>query len=100
MKKKYYCEADKRLLDRPTEPLYRFVTTAKTWVIAESEEEALVLAKENLEQKYHGSGTVLGQPRVTKVVDLPVDWSYGYDGERQSGPTASISDLVGNHVIR
>jgi hypothetical protein len=98
--KKYFFEAAKKQLEKPTEPLYINCAKAKCWVIAEDEAQAAVLASEKLHKQYDGSGTVLGKPSITKVVDLPVDWSYGYGDERKSGDTASIGDLVGKNVIR
>ena len=98
--KKYFFEAAKKQLEKPTEPLYVNCAKAKCWVIAEDDAQAAVLAAKKLQEKYAGSGTVLGTPVVTKCVDLPVDWSYGYGDERKSGDTASIGDLVGNNVIR
>ena len=98
--KKYFYEAQKKLLEKPTEPLYINCTTAKCWVLAENEAEAAEKAAAKLQAKYLGSGTVLGQPVLTKVAELPVDWSYGYGDERRIGATESIGDLVGNNVIR
>lgn len=98
--KKYYFEAAKKQLEKPTEPKYLFCTTAKTWVVAENEAEAKTLAAAKLQEKYHGAGVVLGEPVLTKSAELPVDWSYGYGDARKSGATASIGDLVGNNVIR
>lgn len=98
--KKYYYEASKKLLDRSTEPLYVHCTTAKCWVIAESEAEAEKLACAKLHAKYDCTGTVLGKLTLTKSAELPIDWSYGYGDERKSGDTAALGDLVGNNVIR
>ncbi len=98
--KKYYYEAQKKQLEKPTEPNYLYCSTAKCWVIAENEAEAAVLAEQKLHEAYYGSGTVLGKPVLTKSAELPVDWSYGYGDERKSGDTASIGDLVGSSVIR
>ena len=98
--KKYYFEAQKKQLEKPTEPSYVYCAPAKCFVLAESEAEAAVLAEKKLGEQYYGSGFVLGKPVLTKCVELPVDWSYGYGDERKSGDTASIGDLVGNNVIR
>lgn len=98
--KKYFVEAHKKQLEKPTEPYYINCATAKCWVIAENEAEALELGCKKLHAENDGTGVVLGKPFVTKCVDLPVDWSYGYGDERKSGDTASIGDLVGNYVIR
>ena len=98
--KKYFFEAQKKQLEKPTEPLYVYCAKARCFVYAENEEEAAVLAEKKFQEKYYGSGTILGKPVLTKCADLPVDWSYGYGDERKSGDTASIGDLVGNNVIR
>ena len=98
--KKYEFEASRKQLEKPTEPKYLFNTTAKTIVYAEDECEAEILAKDKLEQEYYGTGVVLGEPLMVRCSELPIDWSYGYGDARRSGPTDSIGDLVGNHVIR
>ena len=98
--KKYYYEAQKKQLEKPTESCYLNCATAKCWVLAENEAEAAALAAAKLRGGYHGTGVVLGTPVLTKCVDLPVDWSYGYGDTRKSGDTASIGDLVGNDIIR
>ena len=98
--KKYFYEAQKKQLEKPTEPLYVSCAPARCWVLAEDEAEAVVKAAAKLDEKYHGTGTILGTPVLTKVSELPVDWSYGYGDDRRSGDTASIGDLVGNYVIR
>jgi len=98
--KKYYFQAQKKQLEKPTEPCYVCCAPARCFVLAESEAEAAVLAEKKLTEQYYGTGTVLGKPVLTKCAELPVDWSYGYGDERKSGDTASIGDLVGNHVIR
>lgn len=84
---KFYFEADKKQWEKPTEPKYMFCATAKVWAIAETEEEARAIALEKLNAKYHGSGTLLDEPRLrlTKSAELPVDWSYGYGDERGAG---------------
>lgn len=46
--KKYFYEAQKKQLEKPTEPLYLCCAKAKCWVIAGSEAEAEVLAAEKL----------------------------------------------------
>jgi len=84
--KKYYFEVDKKQLEKPTEPLYVFCAPARTWAIADSEEQARSLALEKLNAKYHASGMYLGQElRLTNVADLPADWNYGYGDERLAG---------------
>ena len=98
--KKFYYEAQKKQLEKPTEAAYVSCATAKTWVVAETEAEAAVLAAKKLHEKFDGSGVVLGAVVLTKSADLPVDWSYGYGDERKSGCTCSIGDLCGNYVIR
>lgn len=98
--KKYFFEAAKKQLEKPTEPNYVFCSTAKVIVCAENEAEAKTLATEKLCKKYNGTGVVLGEAKLTACRELPLDWSYGYGDERKSGDTASIGDLVGNHMIR
>jgi hypothetical protein len=98
--KKYFYEAQKKQLEKPTEPLYVNCAKAVCYVLAENEAEAAVLAEKKLHAKYDGSGVVLGKAVLTKVAELPVDWSYGYGDERKSGETATLGDLVGKNVIR
>lgn len=98
--KKYFYEAQKKQLEKPTEPLYVSCAKARCWVVAENEDEAAVLASAKLHGQYDSAGTVLGRPVLTKCVELPVDWSYGYGEARRSGGTDAIGDLVGNDVIR
>ncbi len=98
--KKYYFQAQKKQLEKATEPSYVYCAPAKCFVLAESEAEAAALAEAKLREMYHGTGVVLGRAVLTKCAELPVDWSYGYGDGRKSGDTASIGDLVGNNVIR
>ena len=42
--KKYYCEAQKKQLEKPTEPKYVFCTTAKCFVLAENDDDDRVKA--------------------------------------------------------
>lgn len=98
--KKYFFEAARKQLEKPTEPKYVFCTTAKTIVCAEDEAAARELAEEKLKKEYAGSGILLGEVKCVAECDLPTDWSYGYGDARRSGPTEDIGDLVGNHVIR
>lgn len=98
--KKFVFEAAKKQWEKPTEPKYVFCCTAKATVIAEDEAKAKALAEEKLKKEYCGSGTILGEVKFVASYDLPVDWSYGYGDQRKSGDTASIGDLVGNHMIR
>ena len=84
--KKFYFELDKKQLEKPTEPKYMFCAPARAWAIAETEEEARAAAMEKLNAKYHGTGMYLGRDlRLTKAVELPVDWNYGYGDERAEG---------------
>ena len=85
--KKYYFEANKKQLEKPTEPLYVFCAPARVWAVAETEEEARAAAAEKLNAKYHGTGALLDDEhlRLTKSADLPVDWSYGYGEDRGTG---------------
>ncbi len=98
--KRYFFEADKRQLEKPTEPKYLFCAPAKTAVYAESEEEARALAAEKLRSAYAGTGRLLGEIRLMDIESLPVDWSYGYGDARKSGDTDSIGDRIGGHLIR
>ena len=84
MKKKYFFEATKRQWEKPTEPKQYLCATAKEQVIAESEEEAMEIAKKKFHEDFNGTGTVLGEIRLTGSVDLHVDWSYGYGDARVS----------------
>ncbi len=85
--KKFYFEADRKQWEKPTEPKYMFCATAKVWAIAETEEEARAVALRKLEEKYHGTGILLDEPRLrlTKSAELPADWSYGYGDGRGAG---------------
>lgn len=98
--KKYFYEAQKKQLEKPTEPFYVYCAPAKCFVTAESEEEAAVLAQKKLTEQYQGTGVVLGKPVLTKVADLPVDWSYGYGDERKSGDVGDTVALLSGSVIR
>ncbi len=98
--KKYVFEAAKKQLEKPTEPKYVFCATAKATVCAEDENEAKVLAQEQLQKEYYGTGVALGEAKCVAIYDLPGDWSYGYGDARKSGRTEELGDLVGNHVIR
>ncbi len=98
--KKYFFEAQKKQLEKQVEPLYVYCSKALCYVIANDEEEARKLALEKFREEYLGSGTVLGEPKVTNVVDLPVDWNYGYGDERRPGDQASLPDMWKEYEIR
>lgn len=98
--KKFIYKAAKKQLEKPTEPKYIFCQDSQVIVYAETEEKALVLAEEKLRKVNHGTGVVWGPAQLVGSYELPTDWSYGYGDERKTGDTASIGDLVGNHVIR
>ena len=98
--KKFVFEADKKQLEKSTEPKYMFCHTAKVTVCAESKSKAKKLAEEKLREINHGTGVVLSEPRFVASYDLPVDWSYGYGDDRKSGATKKIKNLTGNNVIR
>lgn len=84
--KKYFFEADKKQLEKPTEPMYVFCAPARVWVLADSEEEARAAALEKFRAEYLGTGTLIGQKlRLTKVADAVTDWSYGYGDECRAG---------------
>ena len=97
---KYYCEAQKKQLEKPTEPKYVFCTTAKCFVLAENEDEALENAAAEFREMYHGTGAVLGQIRITKSAELPVDWSYGEGEAAMVGNEAAMEALIRHNVIR
>ena len=98
--KKYFFEAQKRQLEKPTEPLYVSCAKAVCTVLAENEAEALVLAEQKFRTQYQGTGVVLGRPVVTKTAELPVDWNYCYDASRRTGSAADREALSGDCVIR
>ena len=98
--RKYIYEADKKQLEKPTEPKYMFCHTAQVTVYAETEAEAKKLAEEKLCKANRGTGIVWSEARLVASYDLPIDWSYGYGDERQSGDFAGIKNPCGNYVIR
>ena len=98
--KKYYCEAQKKQLEKPTEPKYVFCTTAKCFVLAENDDDARVKAVAEFREMYHGTGAVLGEIRITKSVELPVDWSYGEGEDAKPGDQAAMDQLIAHNVIR
>ncbi len=98
--KKYFYEAQKKQLEKPTEPLYVSCAKAVCFVCAESEAEAAVLAEQKLRAKYHGTGVVLGKPVLTKTAELPTDWNYGYGDARKAGTKADQEALLADYVIR
>lgn len=94
--KKYYFEADKKQWEKPTESNYVFCPTAKTWAMADSEEEARAIALKKLAADYAGTGTLLDEPnlRLTQTADLPTDWNYGYGSDRGTGTPQQREDLI------
>lgn len=98
--KKYYCEAQKKQLEKPTEPKYLFCATAKCFVLAESEEEALKKAEAEFQEMYEGTGVALGRIRITKSAALPVDWSYGENQNAVVGDPSAMAELIRHNVIR
>ena len=98
--KKYYCEAQKKQLEKPTEPKYVFCTTAKCFVLAENDDDARMKAAAEFHEMYHGTGAVLGEIRITKAVELPVDWSYGENEDAKPGDQAAMDQLIAHNVIR
>ena len=99
--KKYFFETAKTQWEKQTEPKYVSCAPARTFVYAETEEEAYAKAEARLQAEYLGTGTLLlGDLKLTGSFDEAVDWSYGYGSDRRSGPTGEIGDLVGNTVIR
>ena len=84
--KKFFFEVDKKQLEKATEPKYVFCAPARVWAKAETEDDARAVALEKLRAEYLGSGTLLGKDlRLTKAVDLAVDWNYGYGDGRLAG---------------
>lgn len=83
--KKYYFEADRKQWEKPDQPSYMFCATAKTWAVAETEEEARAIALKKLSANYYGSGILLDDLQLTKTADLPTDWNYGYGEGRGTG---------------
>lgn len=98
--KKFVFEAVKKQLEKPTEPKYVFCCTAKVTVYADTKAQAKKLAEEKLRENYQGKGTVLGEAMFVSCDELPVDWSYGYGDERQTGAFKKIKNPNGNNVIR
>lgn len=98
--KKYYFEAQKKQLEKPTEPLYVSCATAKCFVFAEDDAEAARKAAAKLEAEYYGTGIKLGVPHMTDCVELPVDWNYGYGDDRKAGTAADQAALYDQYVIR
>ena len=94
--KKYFFEADRKQWEKPTEPKYLFCAPAKTWAIAETEEEARIVALRNLRDVYHATGLLVDDShlRMTKAVDLPTDWNYGYGAGRKTGSAADREALI------
>lgn len=97
--KKFYFEADKKQWEKPTEPKYMFCAAARTWAIAETEEEARAIALEKLAAKYHGTGALLDDThlRLTKTAELPQDWSYGYGDDRGTGTAEEKAALIADN---
>lgn len=85
--KKYYFEADRKQWEKSSQPKYMFCATAKTWAIAETEEEARAIALKKLSANYYETGILLDDLhlQLTNVADLPTDWNYGYGEGRGTG---------------
>ena len=83
--KKYFFEARRTQHEKPTEPKQFLCAPARTYVIAENEEEAKKLAAVKFRNEYYATGYLLGELKITNVVDLPVDWQYGYGDDRKAG---------------
>lgn len=99
----YYFEARKILWDRAYQN-FEFPQTfpARVRVRAESEEEALKLARKKIYDKYYGTGVLIDMDSVhlARHYDTCVDWSYGYGDERITGDTERVPDLEGSAKIR
>ena len=101
--KKYFFETPVTQLDRSAEHDYIFCTHARVLVYAENEEDALSRATEKFHSLWDGTGfALLDSVTLTKVCELPVDWSYGYGDDRTAGTTDedAIRKLNGETVIR
>ena len=72
---KYVYEASKLQLEKPTELNYIFCPTTKVTVVAEDEAQAFALATAKLNEKYHGSGCVLGEAKLVATYALAEDWN-------------------------
>ena len=98
--KRFVFEASKAQLEKPTEPKYVFCTTARSIVLAETEEEARLLAERDMRKMYRGSGVALGEARCVSVDELPEDWNYGYGDGRRAGSDDDKAGLIARYVIR
>ena len=98
--KKYVFECAKKQWEKPTQPKAVFAQNAIINVVAASEEDAKAIACKKLCCEYCGTGVLLGDVKLVKTYDLPVDWSYGYGENSKCGCTCSIGDLVCGSQIR
>ena len=73
---------------------------AKCFVLAENDDDAIQKAAAEFREMYHGTGTVLGKIRITKSVELPVDWSYGEGEAAKPGDQDAMDALIAHNVIR
>lgn len=73
--KKYVYEASKLQLEKPTELNYIFCPATQVTVLAEDEAKAFELATAKLNDKYYGSGCVLGEAKLVATYELAVDWN-------------------------
>ena len=94
--KKYFFEADRKQWEKPTEPKYLFCASAKTWAVAQTEEEARSIALKTIRNKNHATGMLVDDChlRLTKVSELPTDWNYGYGDSRGTGSAADREALI------
>ena len=92
--KKYFFEAAKKQWEKPTEPKQYLCATAKVAVCAENLRKAKELAAEELGKTYPAVGTVLGELKLVKEVELPVDWNYGYGEGRGTGSVEDRAVLI------
>ena len=83
--KKYFFEASKKQLEKPTEPKYLFCPAASLTVLAENEDEALEKAREGFRCRLLATGVYRGEIRMTGSCELDSDWNYGYGDERGMG---------------
>ena len=85
--KKYIFEAAKKQWEKPTEPKYVFCPEGRIGVFAETEEEALALAKKKLREGFLGTAwTVvmdLTHPSVTYYARRHFDKPFYYPLKRR-----------------
>ncbi len=91
--KKYFFEASKKQLEKPTEPKYLFCPAASLTVLAEDEKEALEKARKGFRCRFLATGVYLGEIRMTGSRELDADWNYGYGDGRGCGTAEELAAL-------